>query len=123
VAWTVGTTDAAPETRHTEPAGALEVVGGPEDGRRLALSVGDVVGRHSGQVSGPGTLCVDQAMDPSVSRQHLTWVGPGRVQTHASVRRVGAGRPAKLPKGSEVELAVGELLRLGRSTWLVGVVR
>lgn len=96
------------------PAGGLEVVGGPEDGRRLEPMPGDGVGRASGSRRAEhrlydGTLLTD----PALSRRHLVWLGPGRLRLESSIHH------PRVSKG-ELDMHVGMLVGLTRSTWLRG---
>ena len=100
------------------PAGAaaeLEVLGGPEDGRRIALTAG-VLGRAGGGAD--VVLYADGATDPWLSRRHLAWTGdrarwlaPGRLRRGPDLRAMAPG--------DEVTLLAGDRVELGRGTVMV----
>lgn len=69
-----GPTIEVDEPEPIEPQGGwvLEVLGGPEDGRRITLAPGDVLGRWDPARAEPAVeLFVGGAFDPAVSRRHL----------------------------------------------------
>lgn len=107
----------APQTdRDERPALALELVTGPEDGRRLALAPGEALGRASGSHKARHRLYDDTALtDPALSRRHLIWRGPGHVEICTATRhpRSGAG-----PR----DLTVGTLIGLTHCTWIRGTL-
>lgn len=108
---TVGTARFMP----SPPATHLEVLGGPEDGRFLTPSPGDWIGRPSSSAPSAWSLYEGTPLiDPRVSRQHVQWVGPGRLQCRRPVR-VG-----RVEMTDRVELHVGQVLHLGGATRLVG---
>lgn len=101
------------------PARALQVIGGPEDGRILHLDAGQTLGRWS---EGPGAdhaLYADTTLvDRYLSRQHLRWLGDGSVELLAPGRLlVREGAREVLAKGL-VRLVPDDLLILTRGTWL-----
>lgn len=99
----------------------LEVEGGPDDGRILALrSPGEVLGRWD-----PGCPEVrehrlhtdrDDA-DRTLSRTHLRWLGAGRVALGGATLLERGGAPPRRAAG-ELELRAGDRLVLGASTRL-----
>lgn len=93
------------------PAVVLECLCGPEDGRRLRLQPGDVIGRCAPDADGEHALYRDTLLeDRRLSRQHLRWQGPGRATLLASA---DGGRALELPAGTR--------LLLGRVTWLLAL--
>jgi len=103
------------------PAAALEIVGGPEDGRRLLLSPGETLGRHA-PVGGPeAALYRDTPLtDRKLSRRHLAWEGPGRARLLRPGRRLRAGATHPLEPGS-CELRAGDRLLLTEATGLLAL--
>ena len=104
------------------PPDALEVLGGPEDGRRLQPTPGVALGRWSSPPRSELSLYAESRLtDPSLSRRHLIWWGGGRVQLLAPAReRIRRGHVEHRLQG-EQELAAGDLLRLSRATCLLAV--
>jgi hypothetical protein len=102
----------------SEPAAALEVVGGPEDGRRVALQPGQVLGRGGPKgaadhrLYGQAFLC-----DPFLSRAALVWQGD-RVEARKA-RRLRAGRWSVVE--ASCDLRVGDVLALSSATHVAGV--
>jgi hypothetical protein len=100
------------------PAGAgmlLEVWGGPEDGRRVTLlHRTSHLGRWTEDASalGPRLYGPEMASDPSLSRQHLQYLGPGQLLVLAPTRINGT------PVKGAVEVRPGDRLELGRGTTL-----
>lgn len=112
---TMGPLDASP------PAACLEVVGGPEDGRRLRPEPGQVLGRHAPASRADLVLYRDTAVvDPFLSRRALVWVGPGRVRLGREARRVRQGVPSPVGPG-EVELRAEDQLVLTELTRVRGL--
>lgn len=100
----------------------LQVVGGPDDGRRLALHPGQTVGRHVAQPKADVLLGGVEGRDNAVSRLHLTWLGPGKVRAEHRVHlRRGAAAWSPLEPGDAAEVSAGDLMVLTDHTWLVGV--
>ncbi len=69
---------------HARPGGGpvrdLQVVGGPEDGRRLRLVAGQLVGRAYRRPVADVELYADTSVvDDRLSRDHLVWLGDGLV--------------------------------------------
>ncbi len=92
---------------------ALDVVGGPDTGRSVALSAG----RHT---VGRGTAADIAVDDPDVSRRHVVLdVGAGRVSVH-DAGSVNGSRLDGVPVGTEpVEWRDGAVLRIGSSALVV----
>lgn len=109
---TAAATDPEPSTRSlTPPAKLLEVVGGPEDGRRLRMLPGETLGRDATPAKSTYTLYRDSAlMDAGLSREHMRWWGDGRAQILVGSRKL-----------QFIELRVGQLLPLTQRTVLVGL--
>lgn len=103
-----------PDAGTHEPATAIEIVTGPEDGRRVEPAPGEIVGRASGGPGADHRLYDDTDLtDPALSRRHLVWRGPGRLELRATARHPrGAVGPQRL--------CVGDLLGLTRCTWIRG---
>jgi hypothetical protein len=113
---------ARPAVARREPAGALAVVGGPEDGRRLLPEPGDTVGRAGGRATHllyNGTRVVDAG----VSREHLLWRGHGSIEAIRPVRRVAADASVEVVADGVLPVWVGDVLVLGSATRLRGVAR
>lgn len=101
-----------------QPAGALEVVGGPEDGLLISVLRGECVGRHSDRGCPEHALFATAgAWDPYLSRRHLRWLGEGWLELL---------RPGRSPSGrvlrGPVQLQVGQVIWLSPSTGVRGVV-
>ncbi len=107
----------------TAPAAvAVELIGGPEDGRQVVLSEGDWLGRAPADGRPAATQIVYEdtvVQDRGLSHQHLCWCGSGRVELAGSARRWNGRELSRLEPG-EYPLAVGAVWRLGGSTWIVG---
>lgn len=100
------------------PATALEVYGGPEDGRLFTLRPGEWLGRDIPGLSPDHALYADTPLtDPHLPRRALEWLGPGRLSLPRAVTRPG---PEIIGPGV-VELWDGELLQLTRATAVRGV--
>ena len=102
-------------------AAALVVLGGPEDGLIIRPGVGDSVGRTA-ERDGPDHPLYQGARwwDRKLSRDHLRWVAPGRIQCRRPLTRTRASEDEALPAG-EIEVRVGDLLALTHGTRVVGV--
>ena len=102
-------------------AQGLVVLGGPQDGLILRPRAGDSVGRTA-ESDGPDHPLYQGARwwDRKLSRDHLRWVGPGRIQCRRPLLRTRASEDEPLPAG-EVEVRVGDLLALTHGTRVVGV--
>lgn len=101
------------------PAEALELVFGPEDGRRITPAPGEVVGREKLPPAAQHPLYADQpAIDKHLRSDHLTWLGDGALLLRSSVIPLAHGA-ARAVKGV-TPLREGELLWLTESTWIAG---
>jgi hypothetical protein len=97
-------------------AEAFEILGGPEDGRRLTPAPGDWLGRPSQSAPSAWSLYEDTVLiDPRVSRQHLRWEGAGTVWCRKT--STVAGVPAR----GTASVRVGDIVQLGGATRLLGV--
>lgn len=96
----------------------LEVVGGPEDGRRILPKAGETIGREAPE-EGPdnGLYGSTGLIDRRLSRQHFVWLGAGRIELRKRgvLERSGLERP--IGEG-EVRLDARDRLRFGSGTWL-----
>ena len=99
------------------PGAALEVLGGPEDGRVLRPAPGAWIGRYHAE-NPQGLYGPPGAVDPYLSRRHLLWEGPGaaRLSRAARLRRPGE---AEREVTGLVELRGGDVLALSPSTRLL----
>lgn len=105
-------TEGAPEA--ARPAAGLICLGGPDDGRHLALSADATIGRASRSSPADVALYADTAVtDTRCSRAHLRWLGAGRIERL---------RPANGARGP-LHLGVGEVVHFGRATRLLGSSR
>ncbi|MCB9761181.1 MAG: CHAT domain-containing protein [Alphaproteobacteria bacterium] len=111
------------------PARGLEVLWGPEDGRVLALTPSQVLGRWHRDPKADVFLYADTAsQDGNLSRAALQWLGDGRVALLAKHTRVLSG-PAQagavafgaVERRGAVDLALGDVVMLTRGTWVRGV--
>jgi hypothetical protein len=96
----------------------LEVVGGPEDGRRITPTAGQTIGREAPEEGPDIGLYGDTALvDRRLSRQHIVWRGTGRLELRKRgvLERSGLERPLGL---GEVQLEARDRLRFGAGTWL-----
>ncbi len=97
----------------------LTVLGGPEDGRALKMQVGDTLGRASDSDGPTHALYAGTRLtDRKLSRQHLSWQGPGKVVLKRAARRFRGGEIARVGPG-EVELSAGDLLVLTHATRVI----
>ncbi|MCP4805573.1 MAG: CHAT domain-containing protein [Proteobacteria bacterium] len=102
-----------------DPAKDLTVLGGPEDGRVMELDPGQTLGRYSDNDGPTHGLYGDVGLtDRKLSRQHLTWTGPGKVELKRAARRFRSGEIARVGPG-EVDLLAGDLLVLTHATRLI----
>jgi len=121
--------------RPTQPGRpVLEVLGGPEDGKLLAVKSGQVVGRYSPDRTVAHPLYTDcGGHDALLSRRHLhvhrwsSWstpdgesVGTIELVGRAQGRRFSAvgAHPGTLHRGVPVHLRAGDILLLTEDTWL-----
>ena len=93
----------------------LEVIFGPEDGRRLQPEAGQVIGRWAD--ARDAHICLYEAtvlVDRRLSRRHLMWLGAGRVDLLRPgwLRRGAEERPVR----GEIVLLHGDVLMLSRAT-------
>jgi hypothetical protein len=101
-----------------EPATHLEVIGGPEDGRRLRPAPGLTIGRHAASGSPEVALYQRAALtDRKLSRQALVWLGGGEVALLRQAHLLRAGATTHLQPG-RVALLAGDRLALTRGTCL-----
>ena len=104
------------EVRPATPARALEVQGGPEDGRVLRPAEGDVIGRHSTGTAADITLYRrTSCTDPGLSRNHLRWLADGRME--ALKRTTVDGVRAR----GVFDVRIGDRVRVGLATVLRGI--
>ena len=97
----------------------LELIGGPEDGRRISLHPGERVGRHALDGDAEHQLFQErQACDPRVSRAHLRCAGRGVVQPLARTMVIRGRERQPLAAQGEA-LRVGDLLALTDRTWMM----
>ncbi len=97
------------------PALALQVIGGPEDGRILRPRVGDTIGRAGGKAKVrlfDGTRFTDRKL----SRLHCRWLGSSTVLLERSSVVVRGTARHRLV--GEVELRAGDMLILSEATRL-----
>lgn len=104
---------------NTHPAVSLEVVGGPEDGRVLSPTSGDVIGRYTERsLETTVPLYRDApATDLRVSRAHLVWEGDGTVSALRGVERQEGGAWSPVPSGTFLLMA-STVLALSPATFL-----
>jgi hypothetical protein len=116
IQFTPGTPLGRPET--------LQVVGGPEDGRNIAPNPGDVIGRWAPNAPGVAhTLYMGTSVrDPHLSRQHMTWVGPGTINLRKNAR-VRRGAREIIVRAGDSSIQTGDLLMLTNATWLRALAR
>ncbi|MCK6524924.1 CHAT domain-containing protein [Myxococcota bacterium] len=107
------------DAAEARPAEALELVFGPEDGRRISPRPGEVLGREKPGTSAAHPLYVGQAaIDRLLRSDHVTWRGPGQVLLRSSMVPTASGLPR--PARGLTPLRDGELLWLTESTWIAG---
>ena len=98
----------------SELASGLEIIGGPEDGRKIYPAPGDVIGRYN-----PASPCAQPlygdtaATDPALSRGHLQWVEKGWLDPLKPV--------AEAPRGGRLLLRMGEVRRITPGTTIIGI--
>lgn len=108
------------EAVEREPFVALEVLGGPEDGRRLHPRPGQELGRATSSAQADHALYQEtSAVDPFLSRRHIRFDGEGRVQLLRPAYRM-VPDPGARPRG-EIHLYSGDLLALTPLTWLLAL--
>lgn len=103
------------------PAEVLRLIGGPEDGRHVQLSRGQVLGRASARAPCDCTLYAGMTrVDTTLGRAHLRWEAPGRIWL--SRPAMAFGQRSDLGEGSgEISLAVGDLLQLAAGTFILAL--
>ncbi len=101
------------------PGTQLQVLWGPEDGRAIVPEVGDVVGRWSEDADRTTHRLYEGTAitDPYLSRQHLEWVGAGRIDLRRPTELSRGGRTERLEPG-EFDALVGDILGLSAVTRL-----
>jgi hypothetical protein len=103
-----------------QPAGGLEVLGGPEDGLQLRPDTGAVIGRWSEPARCDHALYTRSLLwDRRLSRAHLRWEGGGHVTLLSPGRHIRPGSPPV--RSEQPSLSVGDLLHLGDATMLLGI--
>ena len=108
-------------TGPTAPADGLEVLGGPEDGLQLRPTSRTTIGRWTAGETAESALYVDTRLtDPYLSRQHLIWLGGGRVELQRGATLIRGG--TVLPVKGEVAVCVDDILQLTGSTRLRGII-
>lgn len=115
---TAETLDPAGMDGDTPVASTLEVLGGPEDGRRLPLGVGDALGR----IGGDARVRLYEGcsvVDPYLSRSALVWEGEGCVTLSRHARHSTGVGWEKV--SGRVVLRAGERLEIGPATCLRGL--
>jgi hypothetical protein len=112
---TVHTRDALPDVT------ALEVLGGPEDGRRIALAPGRVIGRWAEPARADVLLYRETTLtDPRLSRAHVR-LEAGGCTALAKLARVRGGDRVVFPRGSRCDLLTDDLLHCSAVTVLRAV--
>lgn len=102
---------------------ALEVVGGPEDGRILRMQAGEVLGRWADGALCDFPLYQDTMLtDRRLSRRHVRWQGDGRVELLTPVKALVRGSRTEAVNQSVLQLEIGDVLQLTRATWLRAIV-
>ena len=103
-------------------ARALQVIGGPEDGRILSMEPGQTLGRWSESGAAVHTLYQDSSLvDRYLSREHLRWLGEGAVELLAQGRLLVRGGERVVVNKGPLSLHLDDMLVLTRGTWLRGV--
>lgn len=105
-------------------ADGLVVVGGPEDGLELWPEPGDHVGRAGKDPAEVRWQLYRSTafQDKYLHRDHLVWVGPGRLHVRDPYKVYVHGRAQECPAG-EVPVRVGQLILLTAATRLRGIAR
>ena len=103
-------------------ATGFEVLGGPEDGRRLHPKTGHSIGRWSDQAQADLLLyATTPLIDPYLSRRHLVWMETGRIELLRSGDRQRGMTPPEPFGPGEVTILEGDILILTKGTRLRGV--
>ena len=101
----------------------MEVLGGPEDGRFVALEVGHVLGRADGDANDVGLLGGTLPTARRLSRTHLRVSDDAVIEAHRGIRICRRGVPlaggGDLAPGEQVALQVGDRLLLGKTVLLL----
>lgn len=93
--------------------GHLEVQGGPEDGRRVRMGQGEILGRWAPQGAPHHALYeTTRIKDRALSRSHLEYVGYGRVRALQGLRALSAGAERVVEPGEILQVNAGDALRL-----------
>ncbi|MEL6345560.1 MAG: CHAT domain-containing protein [Myxococcota bacterium] len=109
-------------TRPTTPPDGFEVIGGPEDGRRVFPAAGETIGRWAEPTRSQHCLYEDtQLTDPSLSRRHLAWLGGGRIQLLAPARQIIRQGRIEARSSGEQALVSGDQVWLSRATGLLAI--
>lgn len=111
------TVDATPLPGAGGPADALEVIGGPEDGRVLVPSDGDAIGRAGGDAE-LTLYATSRLTDPRLSRRHLVW-RDGRLDAVRAIEITSLHGP----RDPTLPVRVGDLIALTPATRLRAVRR
>lgn len=115
-------------TREADPALAegpqpwvvMEILGGPEDGRRIQPTPGHCLGRATTTAPAEVALYEDVGgIDLFLSRKHMRFLDAGSVELLRPGYRL-VSQPGVRPRG-EVELVAGDILGLTPLTWLVAL--
>jgi hypothetical protein len=108
------------ETGGAPFVGALEVLGGPEDGRALWLSPGDTLGRWAPQGAPTVSLYEHTRLrDRLLSRVHLEMLDEGRIRTRQATRMLVHGLERVLEPDTLLGPRAGDVLRLTSFSWLL----
>lgn len=102
------------------PATVFEVLWGPHCGQRFAPAPGQHLGRAALKEAPELQLYTEgTCTDRKLSRRHLRFLGPGRVERLRAVSVVAAGGVTPPPAEKGVaEVLAGDVLRLTEATWL-----
>lgn len=96
----------------------LEVIGGPEDGKRFVLSgTGQALGRHDPDAPAREALFATGPADRTVSRRHVSWSSPGCIRVFGPTWLL-RGEGESVEVSGTVRLQLGDRVRLGGGTWL-----
>lgn len=109
--------------RYSAVPEALEILGGPEDGRRLRPKDGQSIGRWAEPARSDLLLYAETLLtDPRLSRRHLVWDAAGQVTLVSPGRQLSQlGHTERKPRGAQ-HLSVGDQLWLSRATCLLAVL-
>jgi hypothetical protein len=123
VAQTVQTVQTLETTeRERGPARALQVYGGPEDGRILRPEPGQIIGRAGGSAD---IVLYEETRrwDQKMSREHVRWDGDGQLTPlrPVQVRGAHAAQSVTIERGTPFVLSVGDELSFTRLTRVIGL--